>query len=276
VVAGINNLDQLEGVIADAKALVQQWEIKNPSGLWRPLFDDTTQPKTVLLAALVVALRPDHNLVERIHRHFPDQLEELRSKSSYATAVAIASAQMHAQLPPKAWQKYERDHRRKWRRNFFKSIEYQFGGRFEADFRNQNLLLALSNPRAYATMLSESQDCLDDIFAAKTINMQKLQDLFGMERHQLSKPLRGLETRLYTYVAVATCMDFFLKQNPRIRRKKTTPGRSRREPWLNDTDLRLRVLRGIEARINSRSVRSDVAKAFSAVIRPRLKKSGKK
>jgi hypothetical protein len=275
LVFGEKKVVELEGIIADAKVLVQQWKIREPSGHRRPLFDDTTPPRTLLLAALVVALRRDHKLVEQIQRHFPDELDDLTSKSSDARAWAIVSRWVHPPPPVKAWQKYERNRRRKWHRDFFRSIEYHFGGRFEADFRNQYLLVALSNPPAYATMLSESQDRLDDIFAGKTVNMHTLEELFGMDRHRLAKPLRGLESRRYTYVAVTTIMDFFLNQKPRIRRKKTTPGRSRREPWLNDTDLRMRVLRGIEARINSRSVPSDIASAFLAVIHRHLQESGK-
>jgi hypothetical protein len=267
--------EELEGLVADAKALAQEWKVKESSGAKRPLFDDTARPTTLLLAALAVALRRDYDLIEQIRRHFLDQLEELISKSSFAEGLALASTWARAQPAPKPWQKYEREQRSKWHRSFFGSIEYQFGGGLEADFRKRNLLLALSNPPAYTTMLSQSQDCLDEVFGGEPVKTQKLEELFGMERHQLPKLLRGFERR-YTFLAVTRSMDFFLKKKPRISRKKTTPGRPRREPWLNNYDLRLRVLRGIEARINSGCVRSDVASAFLAVIHRYLQESGEK
>src|SRR4029077_16050743 len=68
---------QLEGLLAEARVLVQEWKIKEPSGRRRPLFDDTTSSLPLLLAALVVALKRDHALVEQIRRYFPHVLDSL-------------------------------------------------------------------------------------------------------------------------------------------------------------------------------------------------------
>src|SRR5437867_214630 len=100
--------------MADARALAAHWTVKEPSGHGRALFDHTVNATPLLLAALVVALRSDHQLVERLRSHFPDQLEELTRKCSFAEVQALASAWAREQPPLKASQKYERDHRRKW------------------------------------------------------------------------------------------------------------------------------------------------------------------
>ena len=107
--------------------------------------------------------------------------------------------------------------------------------------------------------------------------MQKLQELFEMERHQFPKSLpnisKGRET-FYDYRAVATIMDALLTEKPKEKRRKL--GRSPRIPWLNDPRLRMRVLRGIETRINSLSVQEHIKATFLSIVRRHLPDSGKK
>jgi hypothetical protein len=67
-----------------------------------------------------------------------------------------------------------------------------------------------------------------------------------------------------------------LRDKPRQKRKRSKPGAPRRMPWLNDQNLRARVLSGIEARINTLSVSQDIKSAFEEVVRRYSGRSGKK
>jgi hypothetical protein len=249
--------EELEGIIAEARALAREWKdphsAQNPKDR-RPLFDDTTHNTTSLLAALAVALRRDHQLVEAIRRHFPNELEGLWLRSFFAAAPIWASTQPQ----PKSWQKYERNKRRRWRRSYFNSIEYQFGGGLETDLRKRPSALFRPDDSSYKPVLTSMQTCLDEIFAGETVNMQRLEDLFyGFERHRLAKLAKqtGIEIKAgrggrIDYSAVCKIMDALLRRNSQSKRKKKA-GRPPAPPWLNDGNLRSRVLRAIEARIQS-------------------------
>ena len=231
--------EEFEGLIDEAKTLANEWKdprsAKHPKDR-RPLFDGTSTATNLLLAALVVALRRDHERVKNIRRYLPDRFEALCEESDLAWLRKIAAGWPESALRPK--QKYERK-RRRWRRSFYNSIEYQFGGAAKAE---RWKLLALSG-------LPYEPTCLDDIFAGEIVNMLRLEDLFfGIERHRLGNAVQGVQKRRYDYRAVAKIMESLLSAKPRKRRKKTA-GRPSRPPWLNDADLRTRVLSGIEARI---------------------------
>jgi hypothetical protein len=103
--------------------------------------------------------------------------------------------------------------------------------------------------------------------------MLRLEKLFGIDRHRLSEALRGVQKRSYTYLAVAKIMDVLLAEKPAKKRKRH--GRSPRNPWLNDPDVRTRVLTGFEARINSLSVLEPIKTEFLAVVRRHMPESGK-
>ena len=227
LVSGRKKPQELEGIIAEAKTLAQQW--KDPSSAKhlkdrRPLFDGTSSNVAFLLAALVVALRRDHELLEPIRRRFPDELDNLSSAVCHAELRELGEALASTRPKPTSRQAYERE-RRKWHRNFYNSIEYQFGGEREADLRKSGLtgLLGLADP-LWARMSPPT--CLDDIFAGVAVNMQRLEDLFfGIDRHRLSELVsernrikRGREVR-YDYRAVAEIMGNLLKE-PRKKRKR--------------------------------------------------------
>jgi len=131
------------------------------------------------------------------------------------------------------------------------------------------LLSPLFGPSGYKDTLQGLQTCLDDIFASKTVSMLQLDELFWMDRHRFTKPLRRFRKRPMNYLAVTSVMDFLLKEKPRLPSYKSTQGRPR-ALWLNDRARRLRVLKGIEARIISRSMKRGVATAFLKVIRRHL------
>lgn len=237
--------EEFEGLIDEAKTLANKW--KDPVSAThpkdrRPLFDGTSTDTNFLLAALVVLLRRDHELLERIRRHFPNEVQKLSDDSLMADIMAAASMCASTRLQRTANQKYERK-RRRWRRNFFSSIEYQFGGAAEAERRKPPLALH---------GLPYQPICLDDIFAGETVNMLRLEDLFfGIERHRLGNAVQGVQKRRYGYRAVVKIMESLLSEDPRKRRKNSTAGRPSRPPWLNDADLRPRALSGIEGRINN-------------------------
>jgi len=273
LVSGRKKPQELEGIIAEAKALAQQW--KNPFSAKhlkdrRPLFDGTSSNRTFLLAALVVALRRDHELLERIRRRFSDELDNLSSAAWHAELRELGEARLSTRPKPTSRQAFERK-RRKWHRNRYNSIEYQFGGEREADLRKSTPagLLGFADP-VWARMSPPT--CLDDIFAGVAVNMQRLEDLFfGMDRHRLSKLVSernriksGREVR-YDYRAVAEIMGNLLKE-PRKKRRRSTLGRPPPAPWLNDSERRRHVLSGIEARINSFPMREDIKDAFLKVV----------
>jgi len=276
LVSGRKKPEDLEGIIAEAKTLAQQWKnphsAKHPKNR-RPLFDENSRNTTILLAALVVVLREDHELLELIRRRFPNKLENLIDAVLNADLRELVEAIASSQPEPTRTEVSEWK-RRKSHRNFYNSIEYQFGGAAEAERRTT--LSALGG-------LPYEPTCLDDIFAGETVNMQGLEDLFfGIDRHRLSELVsernrikRGREVR-YDYRAVTEIMDSLLTE-PRKKRKRSTPGRPPRERWLNDNERRARVLSRIEARINSFPVREDIKDAFLKVVHDHyLPDSGKK
>jgi hypothetical protein len=173
-------------------------------------------------------------------------------------------------------------------------IEWEFGGVRPPDTSDMNdsTMNCLKPP--------EPPTCLDDIFGRCRVNLQRLVNLFGVERHRLSK--LGAEKKKrrkasYDYRTVVKIMDVLLSQSRK--RKSSARGRPPKEPWLSDPPaadwrpvnyfwpirhycrslrgsvrepLQTRVLTGIEARINSLSKRvpKDIKSAFLAVIRRHL------
>lgn len=216
----------------------------------------------------------DHELLRLIRQHRPEELAKLISESREAEAKLIASCGSSTDPTLTAKQKYERK-RSKWNRTFSKSIEYQFGGglKYYSDWRL--LLSPLLGAGAYENTLRGLQTCLDDIFAGESVNMLRLEELFWMDRHRFAEALRGFQGPL-NYLAVTRITDFLLKKKRRPMRKRPARGRSPRAPWPKDRARRLRVLRGIEERIKSRPMNSDIANAFLTVIRHYLPRSGKK
>src|SRR6266550_2934564 len=97
---------ELEGIIAEARSVAAGWTINESSGHRRVLFDDTVNPTPLLLAALVVAMRSDYQLVQRLRTHVPDLLEYLADKSAFAEVQTLVSAlpRSEPQLTPR--QKY--------------------------------------------------------------------------------------------------------------------------------------------------------------------------
>ena len=68
-----------EGIMIEARQLANRFKFKG-----RPLFDSFTPELTQLLAAFFAAVRPDHDVLESIRRHFPEELEKLSRQSRHA------------------------------------------------------------------------------------------------------------------------------------------------------------------------------------------------
>ena len=267
--SGRKKPEELDGIIAEAKTLAQQW--KNPHSAKhpkdrRPLFDGTTGERTFLLVGLVVCLMREHTFLELIRSFFPSELEKLGRDSSEILAGILASMQPQ----PTRTRKYERT-RSKAHRGAVGLIEKQFGQPQLAWWRTASewMPLPISPP--------SEPTCLDDIFAGRAVNMLRLQKLFGMDRHRLKfQGKKSGRTTLYDYHAVVTIMKILLSERPPKKRKRR--GRS---PvlWLSDPrdpDLRARVLSQIEARIKSIPVRDEIAMVFLAVVHRYHPDSGKK
>jgi hypothetical protein len=234
-----------EGIMAVAKGLARQWK-KNK----RLLFDDTSPDSTILLGALVVALRSYYEVAssEATLREVTTYLESKeRAKLSDAERELLDALRPPRRLltrEQKRRQKYER-RRHAWHRNLRNSIEYQFGGG------------------------KEEPTCLDDIFADRPVNMIRLEDLFQKERHQLlalhykafKHKLPCVKRGWYGPPTVLEIFEALLKPQRRKRR-----GRKKRI-WLENSSLRLQVLRAIETRIKSvPNVPTKIARAFLSLI----------
>ena len=249
--------NELEGIFIEAKILARKW--RNPKNR-RPLLGADPESNTnVLLAALVVALRPYYELLEPILRHAPNELDHASfvARMRLLDEVRPGLAAYLAGLPRRtAKQKYE--HKRRFSfSNRFRSIEYEFGRPPEAERWKQlaanlpplpPLDLGTSTRYQVPRTLDSERTCLDDIFAGQTVNMQRLEELFGTHRHRLLQVIHDGHKPPYNYLDVLKILRALLNE-PRKSPKKSTAGRPARPRWLNDADLRTCVLSGIQARI---------------------------
>jgi hypothetical protein len=256
-----------EGLLAVARGLAAQWKIKK-----RPLFEGLLENnRLALVTALVAALREDHCLVARIRRHFPDELESLSIRSMFAEVGNLVPGLFGALPKPSPKQEYEAKRRRRtWRSTGL--IEWEFGGAREAWAQGE---VWLSNP-FYSAPLPPT--CLDDIFTGGVVNMSRLEELFGIERHRLAKLLDREDKKRgkYGHRVVVKIMNALLKKSPRKKRKRSTPGAPRQMPWLNGANLRSLVRAGMIARLDSLPFPPKIRSAFLKVLHRRLADSGKK
>jgi hypothetical protein len=221
---------------------------------------------------------------EEIHAHYPEQLENLRIASFRAWWEPLIEKLSAEEKPKKAW---ERKRQRYKLPGGIGLIEFQFGGKGEAEWR-KTLSGGLGEPY--------KPTCLDDILCGgfgevkmlpgfaggppitidTRTSMQRLQELFGMHRNRFPKPLPHRRTGreiLYGWRAVKKIMNALLSEP--LKRETLVRGAPQRR-WLSDPDLRARVLSGIAARINSLSVSGDIARRFLQVVRDHLADSAKK
>jgi len=258
-----------EGTMIEARQLADRWKLGGQC-----LFDSSTPNLTVLLAAVVVLMKRDCEHLKLVRQYRSDELDKLIKESDEAEVEAIAAGWSTTQASLTARQQSERK-RRKWNRDFRRSIEYQFGGGLQAD-DYCTLAVPIIGLDAYKKILQHQQTCLDTIFAGESVNMLRLEELFWMDRRRFAKAVRGLRTGRFNYLGVVKIMDFLLKEKRRAKSKRSKPGRSPRLPWLYDQAVRVRVLTEIEARMNTLPIETEIASTFLAVIRSHLSPSGKK
>src|SRR5262249_47505214 len=141
-----------EGIIIEAKDLARKW--RNPKNR-RPLLGADPEFNTnVLLAALVVALRPYYERLEPILRLAPNEFEHVSSVARTCELREVAAYVAVHGIPgvpkPTAKQKYEVKRRFSFS-NRFGSIEYKFGDPTEAEWRKQLAALPKLPPLDLAT-----------------------------------------------------------------------------------------------------------------------------
>jgi hypothetical protein len=240
---------------------------------WYPEFGQSKNPLVVLLAGLVIA-----------------QKREIES------LVKVSQLFTFTQAGQKRTSKQRHDIGRRYVPVVGK-IEWEFGGvrpPHTSDM-NDSARNCLKPP--------EPPTCLDDIFAGHPVNMRDLVQLFGRDRHLLSK-IPGVTIKWRDYRTVTGIMDALLNGKRRPP-KSSSRGRPKREPWLSDPPatnwrpvnyfwpirhycrslrsnvrkpLRTRVLNGIQERLDGLSERmpTHIKSEFLAVIRRHLLNSAKK
>jgi hypothetical protein len=131
-------------------------------------------------------------------------------------------------------------------------LKYEFGGQADA--------------RAFPWF--HVPTCLDVILMGYNVTMVDLEFLFGMEHHRFPKQLSHVRDRrkvLYSAFAVVKIMDALLKEGP-AERKPRARGGSEKKLWLNNADIRNRVLNGIGWRALAISQYREILAAFMNVV----------
>jgi hypothetical protein len=210
---------------------------------------------------------------EQIEAHYPDRLENLYTASLFGPFDAFMEKLLSEQKP----KNFEDTRRRYKLSSGVGLIENEFGGAGEAEWRKHSLSGPLGLPY--------QPTCLDKIFAGGAVKMHEsegermdfwspghrirepgLQNLFGMHRNRFPKNLPVKEDGReiwYDYRAAVKIMHRLLSEKPR---ESESPTRGRtRQPWPSNPSLRIRVLTGIVARMESLSVSQAIWGAFMAV-----------
>ena len=233
-------------------------------------------------------LTPFRRELEELRDYNREQLEAL----SFARVIKLSALPGFGEpLAEEERKKVCERKRSRLHRDFRNSIEYQFGGGAEDEWRKLMLQFLPALWLDHPIYKAPPPTCLDKIFAGGSDSMLKLEELFWMERHRFPKelPYRREDRKIvYDWEAVVHIMDFLLREkrdfllNEKRRKHKPPVRGTPKKLWLydeKDPDLQLRVLRGIEVRIKSPSVPEQIKpriKAKFLVIHRYLPDSGKK
>jgi hypothetical protein len=257
-----------EALLVEARVLMREWK----GGDGRPLYGCYEgNDRLVLLFGLVALQRREARLLEgdsetlrAIGRHFSWDLKALRVEALMADLLAAQGVTSRPKRGRR--EKYERTKRRRGSRNYRNSIEYQFGGEGEEAWKKCYPLWGSKMFGAYAPAYQPV--CLDEVFKGHPLNMVGLEELFNMERHRLYRlfpekpPL--FDGGPYDYRVVFRIV-------PRLLKEKQKRRGARKRLWLSGPSLRVRVLRGMEARLMSlERVPGEITKAFQFHIGPHL------
>ena len=219
-------------------------------------------------------LTPFRRELEELRDYNREQLEAL----SFARVIKLSALPGFGEpLAEEERKKVCERKRSRLHRDFRNSIEYQFGGGAEDEWRKLMLQFLPALWLDHPIYKAPPPTCLDKIFARGSVNMRTLEDLFfGIDRHRLRKLLPGVK-KGYDWQAVVQIMESLLNEElPEGEKLGRGPPR---KVWLydpKDPGLRTRVLSGIEARLNSLSVSGKIRTAFLKVIRRYLPDSGNK
>ena len=221
-----------------------------------------------LLQCEIEELTQDQQVVEEIHQHFPTEWDKLRAAIASVRLDKIAAAVLpRVKLSPK--QAKEGERRRQFASGGVGLIEFEFGGELEAWWHKELLLFPF-----WPHFQTFGPTCLDNIFIKGAVSMKRLEDLFWRHRSRFGKLpiITNGRDKLYDYQAVLLIMERLLNE-----KRSATKTRGRRlRIWLSDPDGRFRVLRAIEARVNSFQMPRQIRLAFLTLLHRHMPDSAKK
>src|SRR5262249_5972024 len=189
---------------------------------------------------------------ELLKRHRPEQTRQLLRECNYLEALDVMATadskdKKHSKKLAKSMYEFRRAFSKKKGLNWSSLIERQFGHNPDA-----------ASPGSFARLYPLPPNCLDEVIRGKTVKMStewnSLQELFGEERHALSKILRenrirgrkvGREVQYNAKAVVAIGLHLL-----------------RLGAWLADTELRRKVFAAIEHRLDDLRASKSIRAAF--------------
>jgi hypothetical protein len=193
---------------------------------------------------------------ERVHAHYPSELENLVRASLHAEIEALVD-------------------------KLIKTGAIKFTPRQKSEAKRKTIFGVGLIERQFGNVISFCfcpPTCLDGIFRGGSVTLGELEELFGVIRQRFPGDLGKLrhDGGRYNHDAVVLIMDALLSED-RVDRGKLERGKKigrPRRPWLidpKDPGLRERVSSRIEARLeNLPQVSENVARAFQGVVHPHL------
>jgi hypothetical protein len=240
--------------------LTQQWTFKK-----RPVFEGSFENRRLLLlVALVVALKRDHEFLESIRQYYSKELENLSDASG--TAWIRETFRGLFQVTPGKKQ-YEGKRRLLDRVG---EIERLFGSEPPKSFALGTARLFPGHDVNPHESFNFKPPRIDVILLGGTLNMSELQELFGMHRRRLCRYLKGLppkkdgRERRYECNHVLKIMDMAALSEKLPKRKRSAKGRPRRV-FLGDPVRRHRVFEAIVDRAVRIGAAQKTVAAFKAL-----------
>ena len=279
-----------EGILAVARELAQQWTFKK-----RPVFEGSLENKRLLLlVALVVALKRDHEFLEPIRQYYPKELENLSDASGCAwlresfpglfdgksvlELIPGPGKKKYVLMPKSGEKKYEETRRLLDRVG---EIECLFGSEPPKSFALGTARLLPGYDVNLHELFNLKPPRIDVILLGGTLNMSELQELFGMNRSRLRRYLKGLPPkkdgikRRYDVIDVVKIMRMAALSEKLPERESSAKGRPRRL-FLGDAVRRHRVFEAIVHRAVRIGAAQKTVAAFKDLAFLHRSDSGKK
>ena len=205
---------------------------------------------------------------DKIHTHFREQLENLRSARIWAEIEQLINTGVIKIRQPTPTQQHE------WKRRVHRwadvgLIEYEFGGAGEAEWRRS--IPGVLSLHLQPTCFGYQPTCLDEIFSGGRVNTRRLQDLFGVNCNRFPKDpsVKNGRERSYNHHAIVKIMNALLSE------KRKSRGR-RLQTWPSDPNIRTRMLNGIAERVKIIAREKDIIDAFVTLVPRHCPDSAKK